>query len=383
MNILILGGDGYLGWATAMHLSARGHEVSVVDNYLRRTICRELDRDPLVDVPKLDERAKIWKVASGHKINVEIGDITDYEFLTKVFKETAPDVVVHYAEQPSAPYSMMGRDRAASTVSNNLITTLNVAFAIRDLAPKCHLVKLGTMGEYGTPNIDIEEGYLDVVHNGRKDTFLFPKLPGSIYHLTKVQDSDMLYFSTRIWDLAITDLNQGPVYGIETDELAADERLAPIFNYDDVFGTVLNRFVVQAVCGVPLTVYGKGGQVRGYLNIRDTLQCVELAVNNPAQAGEFRVLNQFTETFSVNDLAAHVKKVGDEMDFGVSIKSIENPRRELEEHYYNPKNTGLLELGLKPHFLTDEVIAGMLEYVGRHSGRINKERIMPEVGWRR
>jgi UDP-sulfoquinovose synthase len=382
MNVLILGGDGYLGWATAMHLSARGHNVSVVDNYLRRNICSELNRNPLVDVPQLDERAKIWKAASGHTVNFHVGDVTDYNFLSHVFRETSPDTVIHYAEQPSAPYSMMCCDTAAATVSNNLISTLNVIFAIRDLAPKCHLVKLGTMGEYGTPNIDIEEGYLDVVHNGRSDKFLFPKTPGSIYHLTKVQDSDMLYFATRTWDLAVTDLNQGPVYGIETDELAADERLAPIFNYDDVFGTVLNRFIVQAVCGFPLTVYGKGGQVRGYLNIRDTLQCVELAVNNPVEAGDFRVLNQFTETFSVNDLAAHVKKVGDEMGLGVTVKSVENPRRELEEHYYNPKNTGLFELGLQPHYLTGEVIGGMLDYVGRHAGNINQDRILPEVGWR-
>ena len=381
MNVLVLGGDGYLGWATAMHLSARGHDVTVVDNYLRRDLSRKLNREPLVDVPNLHERAALWQSVSGREVAVRIGDVTDYAFLGAVFRDCAPDAVVHYAEQPSAPLSMMNREHAAHTVTNNLMSTLNVVFAIRDHTPKSHLVKLGTMGEYGTPNIDIEEGYLDVVHKGRKHTFLYPKTPGSIYHLTKVQDSDLLYFATRIWDLAVTDLNQGPVYGIETDELAADERLAPLFSYDDIFGTVLNRFTVQAVVGFPLTVYGKGKQVRGYLNLRDTLQCVELALTNPAAAGQLRVLNQFTETFSVNELAERVRRVGCEMGLDVTIGPIENPRKEAEEHYYNPQNTGLKELGLKPHLLTDEVVAGMLTYVRRHVNRVNKSFILPQVEW--
>lgn len=381
MRILILGGDGYLGWATAMHFSALGHEVAVVDNYLRRTLGRELGREPLISAPDLEIRAELWNAATGHRIEVRIGDVTDFEFLSAVFRELAPEAAVHYAEQPSAPYSMMGRDPAARTISNNLISTLNVVYAIRDIAPDCHLVKLGTMGEYGTPNIDIEEGYLHVERDGREHTFLYPKTPGSIYHLTKAQDSDLLYFATRIWNLAATDLNQGPVYGIETEELAADERLAPLFSYDDVFGTVLNRFVVQAVADFPLTVYGKGGQVRGYLNIRDTLQCVRLAVENPAPHGEFRVLNQFTETFSVMDLAERVCRVGNSLGLNVEIKPIENPRKEAEAHYYNPKNTGLLELGLQPHYLTDEVIGGMLDYVRRHANQINSSYILPQVRW--
>lgn len=381
MNILILGGDGYLGWSTAMHLSRRGHSVGVVDNYLRRNMSREIGVEPLLDAPNLHERTSLWKGASGYDIDMWIGDVTDWEFLSRVFREFGPDCVVHYAEQPSAPYSMMDRRRAQLTLSNNLESTLNLAYAVREFAPSCHIVKLGTMGEYGTPNIDIEEGYLDVSHNGRSQRFLFPKLPGSIYHLTKVQDSDLLYFTTRTWDLRITDLNQGPVYGIMTEECAEDDALAPLFSYDGVFGTVLNRFLVQAVAGHPLTVYGKGGQVRGYLNIIDTLACVELAVNNPVEPGEFRVFNQFTETFSVNDLAAKVKSVGDAMGLNVSIKNIPNPRRELEEHYYNPKNTGLLELGLTPHLLTDERLAGMIEFVRRHADRIRPAYILPSVKW--
>lgn len=381
MNVLILGGDGYLGWATAMNLSARGHKVAVVDNYLRRNSSRELNVEPLLEVPNLHRRAEIWQAVSGHAVEVHIGDCSDYPFLSGVFRSFAPDCVVHYAEQPSAPYSMRDQAHAAATVQNNLMATLNVVFAVRDIAPHCHIVKLGTMGEYGTPNIDIEEGYLDVSHNGRSHKFLYPKTPGSIYHLTKVQDSDLMYFAARIWDLAITDLNQGPVYGIETDESALDPRLAPIFNYDDIFGTVLNRFVVQAVAGFPLTVYGKGGQVRGYLNIRDTLQCIELAVTKPAKRGEFRVLNQFVETFSVNDLAERVRRAGALIGLDVPVKNIENPRREMEEHYYNPKNTGLLELGLKPHPLTDEVLVGMLRFVQSHKDRINGDLFMPKVKW--
>lgn len=381
MNILILGGDGYLGWATAMHLSARGHAVTVVDNYLKRRLQTEHNLEPLVAQPNLYQRAAIWNAASGKDIKVAVGDLTDYPFLLKTVRDAAPEAVIHYAEQPSAPFSMMGQAQSALTLANNVGATLNVVWAIREGAPGCHLVKLGTMGEYGTPNIDIEEGYIDIVHNGRKDRMLFPKTPGSIYHLTKVQDSDLLYFACRTWGLAVTDLNQGPVYGIHTDESAADERLNAQFSYDDVFGTVLNRFAVQAVAGVPLTVYGKGGQVRGYLNIKDTLQCVELALTQPAAKGEFRVLNQFTETFSVNELAARVHDAAATMGIKVEVANVPNPRKEMEEHYYNPKNTGLLELGLKPHPLTTEVLVGMIDYVRRNEALLDRGKIMPRVKW--
>ncbi|MGB8274935.1 MAG: NAD-dependent epimerase/dehydratase family protein [Alphaproteobacteria bacterium] len=381
MNILVLGADGYLGWATCMYLSKRGHSVTAVDNYLRRTAARWLDAEPLIDVPNLHRRAELWREASGREVTVAVGDVTDYRFLSEVFRDGAFDAVVHYAEIPSAPFSMMSRDAAARTIDNNLMSTLNVVFAVRDLAPGCQIVKLGTMGEYGTPNIDIEEGYLEVRHKGRAHTFLYPKTPGSIYHLTKVQDSDLLYFAARVWNLAITDLNQGPVYGIETGEMGGDERLAPLFAYDDIFGTVLNRFVVQAVAGHPLTVYGKGGQTRGYLNILDTLQCVELAITKPARKGEFRVLNQFTEVFTVNELADHVARVGNGMKLDVKIAQVPNPRREAEEHYYNPRNTALKELGLKPHPLTDDVVAGMIAYVRRHRDSIRREYIPPRVKW--
>ena len=310
MRILILGGDGYLGWPTAMRFSARGHEVSVVDNFSRRRWHTEHSTDSLTPIGSLDERVEAWREASGNEIQPFVGSIEDFGFLDAVIAETLPEAIVHYGEQPSAPYSMKSRETAVETQYTNVIGTLNLLFAIRDRVPDCHLVKLGTMGEYGTPNIDIEEGFIEIEHKGRKDTLPFPKLPGSLYHLSKVHDSHNIHFACRIWGLRATDLNQGVVYGIETEESAADERLVTRFDYDEYFGTVLNRFCVQAVIGHPLTVYGEGGQTRGFLNIRDTLQCVELAVANPAKLGEFRVFNQFTEQFSVAELAELVKRSG-------------------------------------------------------------------------
>ena len=381
MRVLILGGDGYLGWATAMAFSRRGFEVAVLDNYFRRTASLELDKEPLFPLPTLPQRAALWHSLSGHQIEVHIGDVCDYPFLLSVMKNFAPDAVVHYAEQPAAPYSMMGHKEAVFTITNNLVSTANLIYAVKEHDLNCHIVKLGTMGVYGTPNIDIEEGYLEVDYKGRRHKFLYPKTPGSLYHLTKAQDGDMLYFYCRMWGIRVTDLNQGPVYGIETEESRQDERLVPIFNYDDIFGTVLNRFLVQAVAGVPLTVYGEGGQTRGYLNIMDTIACVELAIRHPAAAGEYRVFNQFVETFSVNDLAARVQAAGKTMGLDVKIKKIPNPRLEAEEHYYNPVHTGLLSLGLQPHYLTEEVLVEMLRLVSKYQHLINQELIFPKVTW--
>ncbi|MGD8671395.1 MAG: NAD-dependent epimerase/dehydratase family protein, partial [Desulfobacterales bacterium] len=326
MRVLILGGDGYLGWPTAMHLSTQGHKVAVADNYLRRRLCREEKVDFLYAVPDLNERAVLWQSVSGHETAVHIGDLSEWDFIAQVFEKFEPEVIVHYAEQPAAPYSMLNRKAATLTLHNNLSVTANVIFAVREFCPDAHIVKLGTMGEYGTPNIDIEEGWLEVEHNGRQHMFLYPRQAGSLYHTTKIMDTDLLWFYVRTWGLRVTDLMQGPVYGIFTDESAQDERLLPFFNYDEIFGTVLNRFVVQAVAGYPLTVYGKGGQTRGYLNIKDTLNCVRLAVENPAKTGELRIFNQFTETFSINDLAAKVKKAGKQLALKVEIEHIENPR---------------------------------------------------------
>jgi UDP-sulfoquinovose synthase len=382
MRILILGGDGYLGWPTALRFSARGHEVSVVDNFSRRRWHHEHSTDSLTPISTLAERIETWNDISGVEINAFVGNIEDGEFLDQVVAETEPETIVHYGEQPSAPYSMISRKHAVDTQYTNVIGTLNLLFSIRDRVPECHLVKLGTMGEYGTPNIDIEEGYIEIEHKGRRDVLPYPKLPGSLYHLSKVHDSHNIHFACRVWNLRATDLNQGVVYGIETDETTLDERLMTRFDYDEVFGTALNRFCVQAVIGHPLTVYGKGGQTRGFLNIRDTLQCVELAVDNPAELGEFRVFNQFTEQFSVSELAELVQRAAGELGHDVSIANVPNPRVELEDHYYNARNTKLLDLGLHPHYLGEELVRSMLKTIDRHKGRVIERAIAPRTRWR-
>lgn len=381
MRVLILGGDGYLGWPTAMAFAGKNHEVRVVDNYLRRTIAQQTNSEALIPTPNLQERSEIFHAASGHTIKIDIADCTNYRQLSAIFEDFVPECVIHYAEQPSAPYSMINYDEAHLTLSNNLTSTFNVIWCAKEFAPDCQIIKLGTMGEYGTPNIDIEEGWLEIEHKGRKDTFLYPRQAGSLYHTTKVLDTDLLWFYVRNNNLRVTDLMQGPVYGLSTPESDLDENLLPNFHYDDIFGTLVNRFITQAVAGIPLTVYGKGNQIRGYLNINDTLQCVELALNNPAEKGQLRILNQFTELLTVNEIAEKIKKVGNKMGLTVDIKSIENPRKEKEEHYYNAQFHGLLDLGLKPHFMTDDVIAGLIEKVAKYKKYINTKKILPRVKW--
>ena len=384
MRILILGGDGYLGWATSMHFARRGHEVHAVDNYLRRRAHAEAGTDSLTPIGEsLPARAGAFRELTGLEIGVTEGDLTDWDVVERVFREFQPEAIVHYGEMPSAPYSMIDREHAVFTQHNNVENTLNVLFAMAEFTPDAHLVKLGTMGEYGTPNIDIEEGYLEIDHHGRTDTLPFPKLPGSMYHLSKVHDSHNVHFACRIWGLRATDLNQGVVYGIQTEETALDERLNTRFDYDEVFGTALNRFCLQAVIGHPLTVYGAGGQTRGYLNIVDTRQCVELATLNPAGAGEFRVFNQFTEQFSVLQLAEAVRTAGAAVGLEVRVEHLENPRVEMEEHYYNAKHTKLLDLGLQPHLLDETLIESMFGVIERYRDRVVPEHILPATRWRR
>ena len=381
MKVLILGGDGYLGWPTAMSFASKGHEVIVLDNYLRRNMARETSSEALMLNPNLDDRADIFYAITGKKIEVIIGDCSDDRIMMETIQRLTPDVVVHYAEQPSGPYSMRGFNEAKRTLDNNIGVTFNLIWAILKYAPDCHILKLGTMGEYGTPNIDIEEGWLEITHNGRMDKFLYPRQGGSLYHTTKVLDTDLLWFYVRNYGLRVTDLMQGPVYGLSTEESDLDERLLPNFHYDDIFGTVVNRFLVQAVAEVPLTIYGKGGQTRGYLNLRDTLQCIELAMLNPPKNGELRIFNQFTEQFSVNELADKVQAVGNRMGLSISINNVPNPRKEAEEHYYNAKRNGLIELGLSPTLLTDDVIASMIEKVLLYKSSIDVQKILPRVRW--
>jgi UDP-sulfoquinovose synthase len=382
MKICVLGGDGYCGWATALYLSQRGHQVTIVDNFARRQWDHELGVQTLTPIRTMPDRLRTWRRLSGEEIECLSGDITEYDFLSQAIKECSPEAVVHFAEQRAAPYSMIDRKHAVFTQVNNVVGTLNLLFALRELQPDCHLVKLGTMGEYGTPNIDIEEGYITIEHNGRKDVLPFPKQPGSFYHLSKVHDSHNIMFACKIWGLRATDLNQGVVYGTMTDESALDEDLINRFDYDEVFGTVLNRFCAQAAVGHPLTVYGKGGQTRGYLDIRDTVRCVELACLNPARSGECRVYNQFTEQFSVLELAHLVQAAGRKMALEVEIDHLPDPRVEAEEHYYNARHSKLVELGLKPHLLSESLLDSLLNIALRYSHRIDQSLFMPKVNWR-
>ena len=382
MRVLILGGDGYLGWPTAMYLSKKGHDIAVVDNYIKRYWESQAEVEPLTPINTLNKRIKVWESITQKKIKLYLGDISENNrFLNKTINEFNPDAIIHYAEQPSAPFSMASQYNCVETQRNNVLGTLNLIFAIQRNNPNIHVIKLGTMGEYGTPNIDIEEGWIDINHKGRSDRVLFPKRPPSFYHLSKVHDSANLEFVCRSWGLKVTDLNQGIVYGIDTDETLIDDRLCTSFHYDQYFGTVLNRFVVQAYLGIPLTIYGKGGQTRGMLNIKDTLKCVEIALNNPAEEGEFRVFNQFTEQFSIRELAEKVKNACEKIGRDVKLGFYPNPRTELDDHYFNAKHTALIDLGLKPEYLDDELILKMFKTVEKYSDRIDKNTIEPTVSW--
>jgi UDP-sulfoquinovose synthase len=382
-TVLVLGADGYLGWPTALHLSAHGHDVVAVDNLVRRRWDTEGGTSSLLPIRSMPARVRRWRQATGREIVWRRLDLLDAAGLAALVREFEPDAVVHFAEQRSAPYSMKSLRHAAMTQHNNVIGNLNLLFALRDHAPDCHLIKLGTMGEYGTPNIDIEEGYITINHNGRSDRLPYPKQPGSFYHLSKVHDSHNIHFVCRIWGLRATDLNQGVVYGNTTDEIGDDPGLATRFDYDTVWGTVLNRFCVQAAVGQPLTVYGKGGQTRGFLDIRDTVACIRLALDNPADQGEMRVYNQFTEQFSILDLAHHVEEARREHGLATEIVHLPNPRVELEEHYYNAKHQHLLDLGLQPHYLRGTLIDSVIATVERHRQKIDVTLLeQPSVDWR-
>jgi UDP-sulfoquinovose synthase len=383
MKVLVIGGDGYCGWATALYLSNRGYEVGILDSLVRRFWDLEQGVETLTPITSIQQRIQHWHDLTGKSIDLFIGDITNYDFLSKALHQFEPQAIVHFGEQRSAPFSMIDREHAVMTQVNNVVGTLNILYAIRESFPDCHLVKLGTMGEYGTPNIDIEEGYIKIAHNGREDTLPYPKQPGSMYHLSKVHDSHNIHFACRIWGLRATDLNQGVVYGVLTEETGIDELLINRLDYDGIFGTALNRFCIQAAIGHPLTVYGKGGQTRGFLDIRDTVRCIELAIATPAQPGEFRVFNQFTEQFSVGDLALMVKKAGNAMGLDVEINHLENPRVEKEEHYFNAKNTNLLDLGLQPHYLSDSLLDSLLNFAHKYKHRVDTSQILPKVSWHR
>ncbi|HEY1523596.1 MAG TPA: NAD-dependent epimerase/dehydratase family protein [Solirubrobacteraceae bacterium] len=384
MRILVLGGDGYLGWPTALHLCACGHEVAVNDNFARRGYDEEMGVDSLTPIATLEERLAAWTEVSGKEIKSYVGDLCDETFVHQMVADFRPDTIVHFAEQRAAPYSMIDQAHAVYTQKNNVVGNLNVMYAIGDLNRDIHLVKLGTLGEYGQPNIDIEEGWLEVEHKGRKDRMIYPKRPGSFYHCSKVHDSVNLEFGCRIWGMRVTDLNQGVVYGAETEQTKLDPRLATRFDYDAVFGTVLNRFIIQAVLGQPLTVYGNGSQTRGMINIVDTVECIRIASENPADRGDFRVFNQVTESKSINELAETVADVYQKWPGAqgeVTIDHVENPRVEMYDHYYQVVHTALESLGLKPTLLDMTLIDHLFDVVERHRDRVDAAAVLPTVKW--
>jgi UDP-sulfoquinovose synthase len=382
MRILILGGDGYLGWPQALYLSSKGDDVTIFDNLARRHFDLERGFNSLVPIQTLHERVAAWREVSGRQIQIYVGDTLDYEALSAAFRDVQPDAVVHFAEQRSAPYSMIDRKHAVYTQTNNVIGTLNVLYAMKEFAPDCHLVKLGTMGEYGTPNIDIEEGFIEIQHKGRSDILPFPKQPNSIYHLSKVHDSHNIMFCCKVWNLRATDLNQGVVYGVETDETRQDPRLATRFDYDQIYGTALNRFCAQVAVGYPLSIYGTGQQIRGYINLMDTIRCIELAIASPPGEGEYRVFNQITEQFSLTELAEMVARQSERFGLEARIKHLPNPRVEAEQHYYNATHTRLIELGLEPHLLNGAVLESLIDLAIRYREQIDGNLIMPTVNWR-
>ena len=383
MKILILGGDGYLGWPTSMFFANKGHHVYTIDNLSKRKIESEYGIEPLNDISTFKKRISHWNKNQSNSINYRVVDLLNYKVLNELLESFQPEAIIHYAEQPSAPYSMASRDKAVFTQYNNVIGNLNLLFAIRKNCPSTHLIKLGTLGEYGTPNIDIEEGWLEIEHNGRKDRVLYPKKPGSFYHLSKVHDSNNIEFACRIWGTRCSDLNQGLVYGLKTEEIDYDfENLATSFHYDSIFGTVINRFITQTALGKPMTIYGNGSQKRGFLNIIDTLKCVDLAVNNPPKEGEYRVFNQFTDFLSLVEMSNKIKNFAKQNNIKAETINVENPRIEDENHYYNPKNTSLLSLGLRPIKFDNNQIENIFKIVKANLDRINQDTLDPNIKWK-
>ncbi len=392
-TILVLGADGYLGWPTCMYFSKKGYQVIAIDNYYKKNLLLKENVTPLFNVPTLVQRAKLWNKLTGLEIKVKIADLKNINTLNDVFTKKMkfnwcvnnsyriPDSVIHFAEQPSAPYSIKSNETANDTLLNNLIVTNNTIFAIKNYSPKSHLVKLGTMGEYGTPNIDIEEGWININHKNRSEKFLFPRQASSIYHTSKIMDTDLIWFAVRNWNLIATDLMQGPVYGVQTNESKIDKKLMTTFHYDEIFGTVLNRFLIQGMCNYPLTVYGNGSQTRGYINISDTIKCIDVSISNPPKKGNLQIHNQITETFTVNELALKVKKAYKEFGINVKIKKRTNPRNEATNHYYNPKYQSLKKLGLKPTLLSQNILTEMINELLIYKDKINKKQIFKGVNW--
>lgn len=383
MRVFIAGIDGYLGWPLAQYLSARGHTVAGVDLLLRREWVAEVGGTSAIPIATYTERLQAFQRHYGRELDFRIGDLTEYDYVKALLAEFQPDAIVHFGQMPSAPYSMIDAQHAIWTQQNNVTSNLNILWAMREVCPNAHLVKLGTMGEYGTPNVDIPEGFFEVEFRGRKDKLPFPRQAGSFYHLSKVHDSHNTLFASKIWGLTATDIMQGVVFGTRIDEMGDDPALATRLDFDQCFGTAINRFSAQAAIGHPLTLYGVGQQKRGYLPLRDSMQCVTLIIENPPQQGEYRVINQFEECYTITELAQKVQAVGAEMGLEVTLNHYENPRQELEEHYYNPDRQTLMDLGYQPSHDVAAELRLMLADLIQHKGRIQSHEhiLVPDIRW--
>jgi UDP-sulfoquinovose synthase len=382
-TVLVAGADGYLGWPLCMHLASKGYDVVGIDNFARRRNVEEIGSWSALPIPTMEERLAAFQKIHGKRIEFFEGDLRDFYFVRGIVRRYKPKAIVHLGEQPSAPYSMIDAEHCAYTQTNNVVGTLNILYAMKRASRSTHLVKLGTMGEYGTPSVDIPEGFFEIEYRGKEDRLPFPRMAGSWYHWSKVHDSGNIMFACKIWGLSSTDIMQGVVYGTRSDEITSGDILTR-FDFDEVFGTVINRYCAQAVIGHKLTPYGKGGQRRGFIALRDSIQCMTIAIENPPNKSEYRVFNQFDEVYSVTELAERVKKHGDELGLNVKVEHIEDPRLEAEEHYYNPDSKKLRELGFRPTHSLDDELRIILNDLLKHKDRIlaKKERIMPKPYWK-
>jgi UDP-sulfoquinovose synthase len=383
MRVFIAGVDGYLGWSLGMYLARRGHEIAGADTYYRRDWVAEMGSQSATPIRRMTERLEAFRENFEIPLDFRRGDLLDYNFVLNFFKSFRPEAIVHLGEMPSAPYSMIDVNHSVFTQTNNLISTIHILHAMKEACPGAHLVKLGTMGEYGTPNVDIPEGFFEIEYRGRKDSLPFPRQAGSWYHQTKVHDSNNVMMACRMWKLRSTDIMQGVVFGTRIDEMGDDERLLTRFDFDQSFGTVINRFCAQAVIGHPLSPFGKGHQKRGFLSIRDSMQCMTIAIDNPPEEGEYRVFNQFEEVYDLAALAQKVQAAGAEMGLEVVVRNTENPRLESEEHYYNPDHQHLIDLGYKPSRAIDEelrdILADLIQYRNRIESK--KHALIPDIFW--
>lgn len=383
MKVLIAGIDGYLGWALAVHLCARGYQVAGLDAFWRRRWVEEVNSHSAIPIAPIQERINALEQQYEQRIAFREGDMLDYAFLVEFLADVQPDVIVHFAEMPSAPYSMIDQAHAAFTQQNNVVGSLNLLWAIKAVCPQAHLIKLGTMGEYGTPDLDIPEGFFEVEFRGRKDYLPFPRQAGSFYHWSKVHDSNNTMFACRSWGLRSTDIMQGVVFGSSIPATRVLPALSTRLDFDQCFGTVINRFCCQAVIGHPLTVYGVGKQTRGFLPLCDSIQCLNLIIDNPPEQGEYRVINQFDQCYSVEQLALIVQQAAHTFGLNVRIEHVDNPRREKERHHYNPDRNRLVALGYEPagdiHAEVETIIRDLLPHRERILAR--QEVLIPDIRW--